>query len=114
MFHRVLKHSKTIKELGLRPRAFVCFLVFGNPDETLALVFEVLLKVSIQNLKTYFLWIGPELKLMYLKRKTIRQKIDRQAICKHLPSVTQSLFQGFVRPIRYEFSTLLKVALFVV
>ena len=34
---------KQIKVLGLRPRAFICFLVFGNPDETLALVFEILL-----------------------------------------------------------------------
>ena len=27
---------------GLRPRAFIRFLVFGNPDETIALVFEIL------------------------------------------------------------------------
>ena len=27
--------------IGLRPRAFISFLVFGNPDETLALVFEI-------------------------------------------------------------------------
>ena len=40
-FIGVSKHSKTIKALGLRPRAF-SFLVFGNPDETLALVFEIL------------------------------------------------------------------------
>ena len=33
------QHSKTIKALGLRPRAFSNFLVFGNPDETLALVY---------------------------------------------------------------------------
>ena len=32
---------KTVKALGLRPRAFISFLVFGNPDETLALVFEI-------------------------------------------------------------------------
>ena len=41
-FIGVSKHSKTIKALGLRPRAFISFLVFGNPDETLALVFEIL------------------------------------------------------------------------
>ena len=34
--------SKTIKTRGLRPRAFISFLVFGNPDETLALVLEIL------------------------------------------------------------------------
>ena len=37
-----------MKALGLRPRAFICFLVFGNPDETLALVFEILLHVHAQ------------------------------------------------------------------
>ena len=42
------KHSKTIKALGLGPRAFISFLVFGNPDETLALVFE-------KTLSTYFI-----------------------------------------------------------
>ena len=31
-----------IKALGLRPRAFICFSVFGTPDETLALVFDIL------------------------------------------------------------------------
>ena len=41
-FIGVSKHSKTIKALGLRPRASISFLVFGNPDETLALVFEIL------------------------------------------------------------------------
>ena len=41
-FIGVSKHSKTIKALGLRPHAFISFLVFGNPDETLALVFEIL------------------------------------------------------------------------
>ena len=40
-FIRVSKHSKTIKALGLRPCAFISFLVFGNLDETLALVFEI-------------------------------------------------------------------------
>ena len=36
------EHLKTIKALGLRPRAFICFLVFGFPDETFALVFDIL------------------------------------------------------------------------
>ena len=40
MFH----HLETIKALGLRPRAFICFSVSGTPDETLALVFDILLK----------------------------------------------------------------------
>ena len=43
-FIGVSKHSKTIKALGLRPRAFISFLMFGNPDEALALVFEILRK----------------------------------------------------------------------
>ena len=43
-FIGVFKHSQTIKALGVRPRAFIIFLVFGNPDETLTLVFEILLQ----------------------------------------------------------------------
>ena len=43
-FIRGAKHLETIKALGLRPRAFICFLVFGTPDETLALVFDILPK----------------------------------------------------------------------
>ena len=33
---------KLMKALGVLPHAFISFLVFGNPDETLALVFEIL------------------------------------------------------------------------
>ena len=44
MFHRGFQTIETIKALGLRPRAFICFLVFGNPDETLPLIFEILRK----------------------------------------------------------------------
>ena len=29
--HRGFKHSKTVKALGLRPRAFISFLVFETP-----------------------------------------------------------------------------------
>ena len=35
---------ETIKALSLRPRAFICFSVFGTPNETLALVFDILRK----------------------------------------------------------------------
>ena len=38
----VPKHLETIKALGLRLSAFICFSVFGTPDKTLALVFDVL------------------------------------------------------------------------
>ena len=31
VFHRGFKHSQTIKALGLRPRAFISFLVFETP-----------------------------------------------------------------------------------
>ena len=41
MFHRGFKHSKTIKALGLRPRAFISFLVFETPMEHEARVFEI-------------------------------------------------------------------------
>ena len=43
-FIRGFKHLETIKALGLRPCAFICFSVFGAPDETLFLVFDILLK----------------------------------------------------------------------
>ena len=42
MYIRGSKHLETIKALGLRPRAFICFSVFVTPDETLALVFDML------------------------------------------------------------------------
>ena len=41
---RLRSHLETIKTLGLRPRAFICFSVFGTPDETLALVIDILLQ----------------------------------------------------------------------
>ena len=41
LFHRGFQTLETIKALGLRLRAFINFLVFGNADETLALVFEI-------------------------------------------------------------------------
>ena len=41
-FNRGSKHLEAIKALGLRPRAFICFSVFETPDETLALVFDIL------------------------------------------------------------------------
>ena len=44
-FIRGSKHLETIKALGLRPRAFICFSVFGTPDEILALVFDILLEI---------------------------------------------------------------------
>ena len=43
-FIGVSRHLKTIKALCLQPRAFICFLVSGYPDEALALVFDILLK----------------------------------------------------------------------
>ena len=46
-FIRGSKHLETIKAHGLRPRAFICFSVFGTPDETLALVFDILLLIIL-------------------------------------------------------------------
>ena len=40
-FIGVSKHLETINAVGLRPRASICFSVFEYPDETLALVLEV-------------------------------------------------------------------------
>ena len=44
-FIRGSRHLETIKELGLRPRAFICFSVSETPDETLALVMDMLFQV---------------------------------------------------------------------
>ena len=42
----VSKHSSPMKTkvFGLRPSAFISFLMFGNPDETLTIVYEILLE----------------------------------------------------------------------
>ena len=42
VFHQDFQILETTKARGLLPRAFVSLLVFGNPDETLALVYEIL------------------------------------------------------------------------
>ena len=49
-FIRGSKHLETIKALGLWPRAFITFSVFGTPDETLALVFDILRNHSTYDL----------------------------------------------------------------
>ena len=42
-FHQgFFEHLETIKPRGRRPSAFIYFSVFGTPDETLALVFDIL------------------------------------------------------------------------
>jgi len=40
------KHLTQMKELGLRPRAFICISVLGTRDEALALVFDVFHQAS--------------------------------------------------------------------
>ena len=52
-FIRGSKHLETIKALGLWPRAFICFSVFGTPDETLALVFDILLKEAVNSVQHF-------------------------------------------------------------
>ena len=47
-----------MKALGLRPRAFISFLAFGNPDETLALVFEILHEQCWLNSVTFYRLVG--------------------------------------------------------
>ena len=48
-FIRGSSHLETIKVLGLRPRVFICFSVSGTPDETLALVFDILHQTRSQS-----------------------------------------------------------------
>ena len=63
-FIGVSKHLETIKTLGLRTRAFICFSVFGYPDESLALVLEIVHKKTRTHKvcnavpKLNFLWFG--------------------------------------------------------
>ena len=47
-FIRGSKHLETVKVLGLRPRAFIRFSLFGTPDETLALAFDILLQILFE------------------------------------------------------------------
>ena len=52
VFHhdfQTLENNKSTRPK--RPRAFICFLVFGNRDETLALVFEIVLQTPRSRLK---------------------------------------------------------------
>ena len=42
MFDQGFQTPRNNKTFGLRPRAFITFSVFGTPDETLALVFDIL------------------------------------------------------------------------
>ena len=53
-FIRGSKHLETIKALGLRPRAFIYFSVFGTPDETLAFVFDILHKAHDRDVLSVF------------------------------------------------------------
>ena len=47
VFHRGFKHSRTIKALGLRPRAFISFLVFETPMKRLHSFLKYYLKDSV-------------------------------------------------------------------
>ena len=50
VFHhdfQTLENNKSTRPK--QPRAFVCFLVFGNRDETLALIFEIVLLKLVNN-----------------------------------------------------------------
>ena len=42
---------ETIKALGLRPHAFICFSVSGYPGQALALVFDLLLPSAFRHQK---------------------------------------------------------------
>ena len=64
--------GEMIKAPGLRPRAFISFLVFGNPDEILALVFEILPVVSKEAVVRGRLrarCFRAELRFMFVERK---------------------------------------------
>ena len=62
-----------MKALGLRPRAFICFSVFGTRDKVLALVFDILLLKLINKSKAkdkgnhapWRVWISDEKLLVF-------------------------------------------------
>ena len=45
----VSRHLETITALGLQPHAFICFSVYGYPDEAFTLVIDILLKLKLIN-----------------------------------------------------------------
>ena len=60
MFHPGFKHSKTIKARGLRPRAFISFLLFETPTKHshsfLKYYFKAMARSSFHYLKWNFLF----------------------------------------------------------
>ena len=96
-FIRGSKHLETIKALGLRPRAFISSSVFGTPDETLALVFDILLQTpqTFREFALIFTILDPDsicyytkiTKAMYIFRNS-RRKLWAYLIQKTpLPSI---------------------------
>ena len=91
-FVTISKHSKTIKRTRpKRPRASICFLVFKNRDETLALVFEILLLTSSYNFASQIGIIGNRWQVyktsadrnVNLIRAVLQQFVPHQSLKEH-------------------------------
>ena len=56
---RLPSTSKQMKVLDLRPRAFICFSVFGTRDEVFALVFDILHETDVSSVSpSPVSWVG--------------------------------------------------------
>ena len=74
VFHQGFQTPRTIKQLRLQRRAFICFSVFGTPDEKLAFVssFVVTDIVGFVCLLKNREKFTPRIQPLYIRRSTYR------------------------------------------
>ena len=85
VFHQGFQTPRTIKQLRLQRRAFICFSVFGTPDEKLAFVSSFVVTdivgfVCLLKNKEKF---TPRIQPLYIRRSTYRILNDRATMYIH-------------------------------
>ena len=75
---------------GLQARAFINYLVFGNPDETLTLVYETLLEEGIAHENRLRTPHKPVIETMFLRSSAL--KCSKQT---SVPVVTVNFFSSY-------------------
>ena len=104
-FIRDSKHVEAIKAPGLRSHAFIYFSVFGTPDETLALVLDMLLQGHFTYISgCVFLKITSKVYTMYLCRDKKYRMLFWRQYCEsngnfHEFSVNTQEFENFFKEI---------------
>ena len=80
VFHESIQTPRNNK--STRPRAFISFSVFGHSDETLALVFDILLTVSTNKRQvSYRVWkIGKSLETQKFSGKSGKSPESRENV----------------------------------